>query len=131
MPELIPTDPVARAAVAFARHAATAPFDSERDASNSARQTIADTVRETVTEFGPVRRHWPHALLVAAAPYDGLAQLALGGSGAKRVYSRPPASAIHPHDVRRHRPHNPNAGIDWQPVIPADDLAVPNYGVTR
>lgn len=119
---------VERAVMAFARHKVTGPFDPERGACDSARPSIADTLRCVICDFGSNRRHWPRRVLEAAAPFDPLAQLALGGTEARRVYTRPPASAIHPPaHVRTHRPHNPNAGIDWHPVVPTDDLAIPAF----
>jgi hypothetical protein len=115
------SDPAERAVTAFAMHKVTGPFDPERDRDNSARQTIADTIREVEQRYGPVRVLWPRKVLQAAAPYDALAQLAAGKTIARRVYTRPPDSALHPHDVRVHRPHNPNAGSDWRPVVEPDD----------
>lgn len=112
-------DPIERAVTAFAQHSATAPFSPDRDRDNSARQTIADTVREVVETYGDDRKAWPARVLSAAAPYDACAQLALGQ--ATRVNTPPPRSAWAPHNVRTHRPHNPNAGIDWRPVLEPDD----------
>lgn len=124
-------DAVQRAITAFAQHKTTGPYCPDGQY-NSAAQTIADTIRETCCVYGTNRRHWPRAVLTAAAPFEPLAQLALGGTEARRVYARrPPASALHPHNVRTHRLHNPNAGIDWRPVVAMDDLAIPNYGEIR
>lgn len=117
-------DPAERAVTAFAQHAATAPFNPARDRDNSAHQTIADTIREVVEHYGPVRKRWPRKVLMAAAPYDALAQLA-AGTIARRVYTRVPECAVHPHNVRPHRPHDPNAGIDWRPVLEPDDGGSP------
>lgn len=121
MPDTVEGSPVERAVTAFAQHKTTGPFVPDAPV-NSAAQSIGDTIRETCCVFGTNRRHWPRMVLSAAAPFDPLAQLALGGSCAKRVYvRRPPASAVHPQDVRVHRPHDPNAGIDWRPVVATDD----------
>jgi hypothetical protein len=130
MPDEFDTDKatdVGSAVLAFKQHVVTGPFDPNRDECDSARQSIGDTVRETIRSFGDNRRRWPKALLQAAAPFDALAQLALGGTEAKRVYTRAPASAIHPTNVRTHRPHNSNAGVDWTPVLPTNDLAIPDW----
>lgn len=119
--------PVELAVIALGQHIVTGPFSPERDACDTARPTIADTVRDVIRTFGSDRRRWPKALLQAAAPFDPIAQLMLGGSGAKRVYTRPPVSAIHPTNIRTHRPHLANAGEDWAPVLPTNDLSIPDF----
>jgi hypothetical protein len=113
--------PAERSVSAFARLATSGPFDPDRQV-DSARPTVADVVRGCVAEFGPNRRKWPAEVLAAAAPFDPVAQIALGG--VPRVYTR---VAPVPSHVRTHRPHSTNAGIDWRPEISTDDLAIPNY----
>lgn len=120
--------PVDRAVLAFREHIVTGSYAPERDGTNTAQQTIADTIRATEQTFGFERRSWPKALLRAAAPFDPLSQLMLGGTEARRVYTHAPASAIHPPvHVRTHRPHVRVTGTDWQPTIPQNDLLIPLY----
>jgi hypothetical protein len=103
-------------------------YNPDAGSTNSAKPSIADTIKSVEADYGSDRSKWPASVLKAAAPYDAVAQIHLNKIGTTDYKAGRPKARKTPLTASQRHAHKTNTGLDWKPDT-ADDSSTPSRNV--